>query len=145
MNEALRPATHARHYAELPQRTDSDGTRHWITRAANFITVVSQAAKGAVLARNNPDEWMLLLPPRTQAHIEAGGETIESDGESLVIVPPGESCITLQTAGTLVRVFSSKATDLAEAAGNAATYRDGAPEVAPVVPWPDPIGGFRLR
>jgi hypothetical protein len=28
MSEAMRAATHARHYAEPPQATDSDGTRH---------------------------------------------------------------------------------------------------------------------
>ena len=56
MSEA-RPATHARQYAESPQKTDADGTRHWLTLAANFVTVVSQASTGAVLARSNPDEW----------------------------------------------------------------------------------------
>ncbi len=46
---ARRKATHARHYCEQPQITDADGSKHWITRAANFVTVVSEAAKGAVL------------------------------------------------------------------------------------------------
>ena len=91
MSEALRPATHARHYAEPPQKTESDGTRHWITRAANFVTVVSQAPEGAVLERDNPDEYMVLLPPETQATIEANGQQVESNGNSLTIVPPGES------------------------------------------------------
>jgi hypothetical protein len=145
MNEALRPATHARHYAERPQRTEPDGTRHWITRAANFVTVVSLAPNGAVLTRDNPDEWMLLLPPGTHATVEAGDESMDSKGESLFIVPPGESRITVHKAGTLVRVFSGKASDLIGAAANAATYADGAPEVAPIAPWPDPVGGFRLR
>ena len=31
------------------------------------------------------------------------------------------------------------------AAKNSATYADGAPEVTPIMPWPDPVGGFRLR
>ncbi len=145
MNEALRPATHARHYAEPPQKTEPAGTRHWITRAANFVTVVSQAPNGAMLNRDNPDEWMLLLPPGTHAKVEAGGETIDSNGESLFIVPPGESRITVRKAGTLVRVFSGNASDLMSAAANAATYADGAPEVRPITPWPDPAGGFRLR
>jgi hypothetical protein len=145
MSEALRPATHARHYAEPPQKTESDGTRHWVTRAANFVTVVSEAANGTVLTRDNPDEYMVLLPPGTEAVINANGERVESKGESLIIVPPGESAITVRKAGTVVRIFSSKASDLMAAARNAATYDDGAPEVTPVTPWPDPAGGFRLR
>jgi hypothetical protein len=145
MSEALRPATHARHYAEPPQRTESDGTRHWVTRAANFVTVFSEAANGAVLKRDNPDEYMVLLPPGTEAVVNANGERVESNGENLIIVPPGESAVTVRKAGTVVRIFSSNASDLTAAARNAATYGDGAPEVTPVTPWPDPVGGFRLR
>src|SRR5262249_37103171 len=145
MSEAQRPATHARHYAEPPQRTDADGSRHWITRAANFVTVVSEAPAGTVLARNNPDEYMVLLPPGTEAAVEADGERVETKGDSLLIVPPGESRIDIRRAGKVVRVFSSKAADLAAAAVNAANYADGAAEVTPIAPWPDPVGGFRLR
>jgi hypothetical protein len=145
MSEALRPATHARHYAEPPQKTDPDGSRHWITRAANFVTVVSQTPAGAVLARNNPDEYMVLLPPGTEAVAEAAGTRIETKGDSLIIVPPGESQVLVRKPGTVVRVFSNKAKDVAAAAVNAATYADGAPEVAPLIPWPDPVGGFALR
>jgi hypothetical protein len=145
MSEALRTATHARHYAEPPQRTDPDGSRHWITRAANFVTVVSQGTAGAVFTRNNPDEYMVLLPPGTEAVVEADGERAQTKGNSLLIVPPGESRISIQKPGTVVQVFSSKAADLAAAAVNAGTYADGAPEVTPTTPWPDPIGGFRLR
>jgi hypothetical protein len=145
MSEALRPATHARHYAEPPQKTEADGTRHWITRAANFVTVVSQAVEGAVLERENGDEYMVLLAPETAAVIEADGQRVESNGNSLTIVPPGESRIPVRKAGIVVRVFSNKASDLVAAAKNAAIYADGAPEVTPIAPWPDPVGGFRLR
>jgi hypothetical protein len=145
MSEALRPATHARHYAEPPQKTEADGTRHWITRAANFVTVVSQVVEGAVLERENGDEYMVLLPPKTEAVIEADGQRVESKVNSLTIVPPGESRVTVRKAGTVVRVFSNKASDLVVAAKNAAFYADGAPEVTPIAPWPDPVGGFRLR
>ena len=145
MNEVLRPSTHARHYAEPPQKVDADGTRHWITRAANFVTVISETPAGTVLARNNPDEYLVLLPPGTEAVAEAGGTRIETKGDSLIIAPPGESQIRLRTSGTVVRVFSNKAEDLTAAAVNAATYADGAPEVAPLTPWPDPAGGFRLH
>jgi hypothetical protein len=145
MSEALRSATHARHYAESPQNIDDDGTRHWITRAANFVTVISQAAAGAVLARNNPDEYMVLLPPGTEAVAEASGRRVETKGDSLIIAPPGESRVQVQTTGIVVRIFSKRAEDLAAAAVNAATYADGAPEVTPLTPWPEPADGFQLR
>lgn len=146
MSGARRKATHARHYQEAPQRTDADGTRHWITRAANFVVMVSDAKAGARLERENEaDESMLLLPPGTSAAVETGGEAIAAGGDSLTILPPGRSRIEVTAPGTVVRVFSARAEDLAAAAANAASYADGAPEVAPVVPWPNPVGGFRLR
>ncbi|MBI5263298.1 MAG: hypothetical protein HY852_15930 [Bradyrhizobium sp.] len=64
---------------------------------------------------------------------------------SLTIVPPGASHATVKKSGTAVRVFSNKAADLVAMAVNAGTYADGAPEVTPIMPWPDPVGGFRLR
>jgi hypothetical protein len=145
MSEAMRAATHARHYEAPPQATDADGTRHWITRAANFVCGVSDARAGATFARANPDESMLLLTPGTAATVEAKGERVESGGDSLTILPPGESRITVKTPGRVIRVFSNRASDLAADAVNAAAYADGAPEVAPIKPWPEPVGGFRLR
>jgi quercetin dioxygenase-like cupin family protein len=146
MTGAARPATHARIYQEPPQQQDADGTRHWITRAANFAVVVTDAKAGNVMARaDNPDEYMVLLPPRSEATIEAGSERIDAKGETFTIVPPGPSRVTVTHAGMVVRVFSNRAQDIVAAAGNAGVYADGAPEVAPLKPWPDPVGGFRLR
>lgn len=146
MSEAMRKATHARHYAEAPQMTDPDGSQHWITRAANFVVTVTDAAQGAVLERKpNPDEYMLLLPPGTEATIDASGERLEAGGNSLTIVPPGHSRVTVRKPGRVVRVFSNKAADLAAASVNAAIYAAGAPEVTPIAPWPDPARGFRLH
>ncbi len=81
----------------------------------------------------------------TAAVIEAGKERIEAKADSLTIVPPGASRVRLSGAGQVVRVFSAKASDLASAAGNAELYAAGAPEVAPLQAWPDPVGGFKLR
>lgn len=146
MSIAERRTTHARHYAEAPQATDANGSRHWITRAANFVVVVTDAMQGAVLERtDNPDEYMLLMPRGVDAIVEAGGERVEAGADSLTIVPPGASRVTVTKAGVVARIFSNKAKDLTAKAVNAATYADGAPEVAPTVPWPDPVGGFRIR
>ena len=114
-------------------------------RGANFVVAVTQASAGTELARdNNPDEYMVYLVD-TAAVIEAGKERIEACADSLTIVPPGASRVTLSGAGQVVRVFSAKASDLASAAGNAGLYAAGAPEVAPLQAWPDPVGGFKLR
>jgi len=145
MTLAHRRATHARHYCQAPQQTDADGSRHWITRAANFVAVVTEAAKGAVLARTaQPDEYMAFVVTGS-ASISAGGTQGVAGAESLSLVPPGDSTITMTEAGQIVRVFSNKATDLTAAAANAAIYADGAAEITPITPWPDPVGGFQLR
>ena len=87
----------------------------------------------------------MVLLPKTHGTVEASSERVEAKGESLTIVPPGPSRVTVGAPVIVVHVFSNKAADVAAAAANAATYSDGAPEVAPIVPWPDPVGGFRLR
>ena len=143
---AARPATHARLYEQAPDVVEADGTRSWVTRARNFAVVVSQTKPGTVLERNdNPDESMLVLAPGVGATIEAGTDRADSVGDSLTILPPGGSRMTVRTGGTVARIFSDRATDVMAVANNRATYADGAPEVAPIKAWPDPVGGFRLR
>ena len=105
---------HERAYRSREAEIESLVRYAWNDRVV--ITVVSEARSGAVLTRNNPDEYMVLLPPPTEAAIEAGGARIDAGGDSLVIVPPGESRLTVRKAGTFIRVFSSKAADLAAAA-----------------------------
>jgi quercetin dioxygenase-like cupin family protein len=136
--------TQARHYASPAQQVGEDAST-WLTRGANFVVAVSQTQAGSVLSRDNhPDEYMVYLVD-APAVIEAGGQRIEAKADSLSIVPPGASRITLTAAGQVVRVFSTRATDLADAASNAALYAAGAPDVAPMQAWPDPVGGFGLR
>lgn len=144
MSAQIRPASATRAYETPPQLTDT-GSQTWITRGANFVVAVSAVQPGAVLRRtDNPDEYMVLLGD-VAATIRAGDETIDAEPESLTIVPPGSSEVVAKGAGYLVRVLSNRASDLIAKAQNAAIYADGAPEVAPLVPWPDPISGFKLR
>lgn len=136
-------ATCDRMYQSPAQLAEAQGT--WITRGANFVVCVSRVAAGDVLSRpNNPDESIVFLPD-VAASIEAGGERIEAEANSVTIVPPGGSRVAVKGAGQVVRVFSSRAADLAAKASNAAAYREGAPGCAPLVPWPEPVGGYRLR
>jgi hypothetical protein len=146
MNGALRAASCTRPYEQAPDRVDADGTRHWLTRARNFVTAISQVKPGTLLERrDNPDESLLVLPPGVAATVEAAGERVESSGDSLTILPPGTSRVSVHSAGYVARVFSDRAADLLVLACNRGDYADGAPEVAPIEPWPAPAGGFRLR
>lgn len=143
-----RPASLACFDRMPPQETDASGkARTWITRGGNFVVAVSKMEAGGVLARrDNADEYMVIIPPDGPgATIEAGGAKIEAGPDSLTIVPPGPSTITAHGAGTIARIISKLADDLTAKAVNAATYADGAPELAPLVAWPDPVGGFKLR
>ena len=136
--------TQARHYASAAQQVSSDSST-WLTRGANFVVAVTQAQAASVLSReNHPDEYMVYLVD-APAVIEAGGKRVEAKADSLTIVPPGASRITLSASGQVVRVFSTHAADLVDASSNAALYATGAPDVAPLQAWPDPVGGFGLR
>ncbi len=123
------------------------GADRWslIMRGANFVVAIAQVQAGTVLRRtDHPDESMVFLVD-APARVVAGDEAIEASAESLVILPPGSSRIEARGAGTIVRVFSSVADDLVALARNAASYEADASDVAPLTPWPDPVGGFRLR
>ncbi|MES2414571.1 MAG: hypothetical protein V4614_12260 [Pseudomonadota bacterium] len=133
-------------YYETEPRLKAAGQKTWITRSANVVVVISEVSAGTELAReNNPDEYMLLLPPDVRATVQAGSQSVDAGPESLTILPPGKSSIRLLDDGLVTRIFSVRATDLASRADNGAVYADGAPSVAPLQDWPAPVGGFKIR
>ncbi len=145
MSTPARPASGGWHYREAPLTDVDSGAETWITRGANFVTVVTRAPAGTVLARaDNPDEYMIVTD-QAGATVTAGGETIAVAPDSLTIVPPGASSVTMMAGGQIIRVFSSRAADLAARASNASAYPEHPADVAPLDPWPDPLGGYKLR
>lgn len=148
--KALRPASKAEFHKMKPQVVESDGkSKTWITRGGNFAVAVSEVEPGVVLKRdNNPEEYMVITPPAPEGAamtIEAGGKTIEAKPDSLTIVPPGKSTITVTGKGIVARIFSRASDDIMAKAWNADVYADGAPELAPPELWPAPYDGYRLR
>jgi len=143
---APRPATKAEFHNMPPQIADGKA-KTWITRWGNFAVAVSEVEQGAVLTRqSDPEEHMIIIPPDGPTlNIEAGGKSIEAKADSLTIVPPGASKITAASKGVFARVFSKASQDVIALASNAATYADGAPELAPPDLWPPPHDGYRLR
>jgi hypothetical protein len=131
-----------------PQDVSADGLAEtWITRGGNFAVCVSEVRAGAVLARDdNPEEYMVIIPPGSASvTIEASGEAVDAEPDSLTIVPPGKSRITARSGGKIARIFSKASADIMARAVNSGVYADGAPELAPVDLWPAPVGGFKLR
>jgi len=134
------------YYEEDPQVVDAR-SRTWMTRGQNFLVAYTDAEPGAVLERQGQvDEYVLLLPDRdTPTAIEAGAESVDVDGYSLVILPPGDSRITLPKGGRCTRIFSTQSKDLNALCGNAASYAEPHPNIPPFQPWPEPVGGYKIR
>lgn len=146
VNMMVREASFARFHDMPPVLRAADGAEHWVTRGANFVIVISRVQPGTVLARaSQPDEYMVLLPEGLGAELAAPDGRVTSTGDSLTIVPPGDSSVVCAGAGYVYRVFSNLATDLLTLADNADAYAAGAPDVAPLVAWPAPPDGWRLR
>ena len=130
------------YYDERPQR-EGQGSRRWITRAANFAIVYTEGTAGASLSERFVDEHFVYALSG-DVRVAARGHEAALGVENLAILPPGECVIHFDRAATLVQVITAQESLLATAP-NAATYADGAKEVAPAEPWPEPVGGYRLR
>ncbi len=139
-------SSYARFGQSAPQIDDETG-RTWLTRGQNFVVAYTLAKPGAVFTRvGQLDEHVLLIEaPQPRAVVSAGGETVDIPGEHIVFVPPGDSRIERPEGGEIVRLFTSDSADLAALCSNAETYAQASPNIPPLVRWPDPPGGFKIR
>lgn len=129
-----------------PQIDDANG-KTWLARGQNFIIAYTRALPGAVFERRGQlDEYVLLIEAREPTAIAAaGGQEVGIPAESLTIIPPGDSRITVPNGGEIVRMFTTESKDLAALCSNAETYRTPAPSIPPLQRWPDPPAGFKIR
>ncbi len=121
--------------------------RSWYGRGQNFVVAYTQAEAGAVLSRTEQvDEYAILLPDaRTEVVVRSGGQTETISGNRIVFVPPGDSRVQVVTGGQVVRIFSHRAADIAMLCANAAAYIAPQPNTTLLQPWPDPVGGLKVR
>ena len=140
-------ASYARFYETQPQ-IDTADERTWLVRGQHFVLAYSIVQRGAVLSRPaSQDEYAVLIPDDlTTLQAASGDQPTPIAPRSVSFIPPGPSTLTATAGGRVVRVFTSgDAPDLVERASNAAGYLDPQPNNAPLIPWPDPPAGFRIR
>lgn len=135
-----------RFYELAPVQSDAL-QQTWYARGQNFVLAYSETENRATFVRGSqPDEWVLLLPdPDSVVRVAVGGISREVPGFSLVIVPAGKSTTTVLKGGRVVRLFTTRSTDLEQLALNRTSYQTPHPNVVPYDPWPSPVGGQRLR
>jgi hypothetical protein len=143
---AFAGAEYAKFYESAPQETGPHA-RTWYARGQNFIVAYSETEPGATFERQSqPDEYVILIPdPGTSVSIRAGQSVETVPGESLAIVPPGRSTVTLPSGGRIVRFFTTQSDDLAAKCVNAQSYARPHPNIPRFEPWPAPPDGYRVR
>lgn len=130
-----------------PSDVTTQGSPTWIVRGQNFIVSTSRLAAGDSLVRPaGQEEYVVILHEQDAAvSVQVGGSQVSAKGQCLVVVPRGASVVTADQACEVVRVFDSRADDLAALASNAVDYAKPHPRVAPLEIWPEPVDGSRLR
>jgi len=136
-------AQDARFYETAPQIDDATG-KTWLHRGHNFLVAYTDAKPGAVLERTGQIDEYCVLFPKAGGSIEWNGETTEVAGFSIAFVPAGDSRVTAE-GGEIVRLFSTRNDDLAEACGNARGYDTPRTHIPAFQPWPEPRGGWKVR
>ena len=139
-------AEYGRFYADPPS-DEGPGGKTWLTRGQNFLVAYTAAAADGVLARaEQPDEYVLLLPNGGMGvTLDWNGQSVAISGNSITFVPAGRSSVRARAQGEIVRIFTTKASDLAARCSNAESYAEPHPNVSLLTPWPEPNGGPRVR
>jgi hypothetical protein len=145
-NGATADAEYGLFYEDPPTDDDLNG-KSWFCRGQNFVVAYTEACVGATFARDDQiDEYIVLAPDRdTPLRAEAGTQRVETEGYALLIVPPGTSRVTLPKGGRVVRLYTTRSSDLAAKCANAESYARPHPNIPPLENWPAPPDGFRLR
>jgi hypothetical protein len=129
-----------------PQET-TDLVKTWLVRAQNFVIAYSEVRSGARLVRRNQaDEYMALIyDPSCLVEVVSTSGRATVGGNSLAIVPPGDSEIVARGGGRVVRAFSIQAADLVARCSNRGSYELAHANVLAAEPWPPPADGYKLR
>jgi hypothetical protein len=135
-------------FGELPPVEKQHGAAStWYARGQNFVLGYSEVDGAVTFDRTaQPDEYVvLLLDEALSAGVTAPGEEVPVSGKTMIVVPPGDSSVTIRGKGRAVRLLTTESADIAALAANAESYVERHENIAPFQPWPEPPGGYKVR
>jgi mannose-6-phosphate isomerase-like protein (cupin superfamily) len=145
--EAIAAAEYFDFSLQPPHAVPSPGSAQWIVRGQNFVLAYTEPSAGDAVWEGSTlfEQVVLLVKPDSAVRVSAGGEDRQVTGEAVIIVPPGDSRIVAEGSGAVVQLLQSDEPGWADRASNAASYAQPHPRVAQLEPWPEPVGGYKLR
>jgi hypothetical protein len=143
----VKPAQYIEIHEVEPTAVSDAGSKSWHIRAANCVFVWTDAISGDRFDRSaQVDEFAILMfSGSAPIRISANDHTAEVDEEAFIVVPPGDSSIEALGDGPIIRIFSAFNEDILAMVLNADAYAEPDLRCAPLVPWPHPVDGFKLR
>jgi hypothetical protein len=134
-------------FRDLAPVEKTDGVATWYARGQNFVVGYSELDGTTAFSRTGqPDEYVVLLADDTlSATVQAPGEEAAATGRTMIVVPPGDSTVTVTGQGRVLRLLTTRSADVAGLAANAASYAERHENIASFQPWPEPVGGYRVR
>ncbi|QGZ65552.1 cupin domain-containing protein [Paraburkholderia acidisoli] len=132
---------------DTPPQLDSHGNQRWVLRTAHFALAMTRIEGRATIDIRETAESMIVAPAalRVRVRVDTMQQQAPSEGDTLFILPPGESQVDVEGNGLLAHIVGTTSRETLGAALNAADYAAGAPELSECRAWPDPVNGFKLR
>ena len=130
-------------FGDLAPAEKGDGISTWYARGQNFVVGYSELDGTASFSRTGqPDEYVVLLADDT---LSASVGDVTASGKTMIVVPPGDSTVTVTGQGRVLRLLTTRSSDIAALAANAGSYAERHENIADFQPWPEPVGGYRVR
>ncbi len=134
-------------FYEPPAVTTDGDTRTWYGRSQHLVIGYTDlVTPTGFTVPETSDECAVLMPEATtSATVTIDGKTTTVAGQTLTFIPPGAADVRLEGSGRVITIFTARSGAAPGEAANAAAYDEPHPGVAPLISWPDPVGGFQLR
>ncbi len=112
-----------------------------------MVVAYTEGAAGDVFSRSGQgDEYVAITwGDGVDVTCTAGEQTERAVDKSFIAMPLGDSTITLNSDGILLRLFTTQSDDLNALCENNSFFDEPDAYVAPFAHWPDPVGGFKIR